>query len=308
MRYRSLLTAAVVATCLLGLAACKSNTSAPGAADGEKKQGKVLAEANGAVLTTDDFNKELETLPPYLKPMAQSAEGKKELLDTMIARELILQKATKDGIDKSKDVADKLAELKKRVVIEAYLRKQVEEKITIPDTELQKFYDENKEKFRTGDQVRASHILVKTEKDAQDALAKLKGGATFEAVASQVSTDSSAAKGGDLGWFGKGVMLPEFEKAVFGLKEGQTSGVVKTKFGFHIIKLTGTRKAGLMPFAEVKDQIKAALLPAKQQELLQKIKEDIKKDAKISIKDDVLKEIGQKELPAAKPAEKPAAK
>jgi peptidyl-prolyl cis-trans isomerase C len=303
VRCQSLFKTVVLVACLAGLVACKSKTEPSGTSGPGKKQGQVLAEANGVTLTTDDLNTELESLPPYLKPMAQTPEGRKELLDTMIIRELILQQAAKEGVDKSKEVADKLAELKKRVVIEAFLRKQVEEKINIPDTELQKFYDENREKFRTGDQVRASHILVKTEKEAQDILAKLKGGAKFEDLASQYSADSSAAKGGDLGWFGKGVMLPEFEKAVFGLKDGQTSGVVKTKFGHHIIKLTGTRKAGIMPFDEVKEQIKAALLPTKQQELFQKIKEDIKKGAKISIKEDALKETGQK---SAEPAEKPA--
>ena len=303
MHRHSMFKSVVLIACLAGLVACKSNSAPSGSAESGKKQGQVLAEANGVALTTEDFKKELEGLPPYLKPMAQTPEGKKELLDTMIVRELVLQHAAKEGVDKSKEVADKLEELKKRVVVEAYLRKQVEEKINIPDAELQKFYDENKEKFRTGDQVRASHILVKTEKEAQDVLAKLKSGATFESLATQFSSDSSAAKGGDLGWFGKGVMLPEFEKAVFGLKEGQTSGVVKTKFGYHIIKATGARKAGIMPFAEVKDQIKAAILPSKQQELFQKIKEDMKKGAKISIKEDALKELGQK---GAEPVEKPA--
>ncbi len=303
MRRHSLFKAAVIVTCLFGLVACKSKSSTTGTAGSPKTQSQVLAEANGVSITADDFKKELETLPPYLKPMAQTPEGKKELLDTMVVRELILQKAAKDGIDKSQEVADKLAELKKRVVIEAYLRKQVEEKVNIPDAELKKFYDENKEKFRTGDQVRASHILVKTEKEAQDILAQLKAGAKFEDLAAKYSIDSSAAKGGDLGWFGKGVMLPEFEKAVFSLKEGQTSGIVKTKFGYHIIKLTGTRKAGIMPFDEVKDQIRAALLPAKQQELFQKIKDDVKKGAKITINEDALKELGQN---GAEPAEAPA--
>ncbi len=255
MRRHSLFKAAVIVTCLFGLVACKSKSSTTGTAGSPKTQSQVLAEANGVSITADDFKKELETLPPYLKPMAQTPEGKKELLDTMVVRELILQKAAKDGIDKSQEVADKLAELKKRVVIEAYLRKQVEEKVNIPDAELKKFYDENKEKFRTGDQVRASHILVKTEKEAQDILAQLKAGAKFEDLAAKYSIDSSAAKGGDLGWFGKGMMVKPFEDAVVAMKPGQVSDPVQTQFGWHIIKLEETRPAKKPALADVKDEL-----------------------------------------------------
>ena len=225
--------------------------------------------------------------------MAETPEGKKEILDTMIVRELVMQEAQKDGIDKSPEVIDRLEDLKKRVVVEAYFKKKVEEQAKITDADLQKFYDQNKEKFKTGDQVRASHILVKTEKDAQDILAQLKGGSQFEELAEKYSVDPAGAKGGDLGWFGKSSMIPDFEKVAFSLKEGELSGIVKTQFGYHIIKLTGKRAAG-SSLAEVKDQIKAALLPDKQQEVFKKIKEDLKKTAKYSVKEDVLKGLDTK--------------
>ena len=121
-----------------------------------------------------------------------------------------------------------------------------------------------------------------------DLLANIKAGGNFEELAKKNSVDSSAAKGGDLGWFGQGTMVPAFEKAAMALKEGQVSDVVKSDFGFHIIKLTGKRPAGVRPFEEVKEQIKGAILPSKQQEIFQKIKEDLKKSAKITIKEDVL--------------------
>lgn len=256
-----------------------------------KSTGEVLAEVNGTNITTGDFKKELENLPPYLKPMTETAEGKKEMLETMIIRELILQQAKKDGVDNSPQVAEKLEELKKRLVVEAYLKKKVEEKANISDADLQKFYDENKDKFKSGDQIKASHILVKEEKVAQEILGKIKSGGAFEELAKKFSMDSAGAKGGDLGWFGKGSMLPEFEKAAFGLKEGEVSGIVKTKFGFHIIKLTGKRAAGQREFSDVKDQIKAALLPTKQQEVFKTLKEELKKSSKYTIKEDVLKKM-----------------
>ncbi|BDV41096.1 peptidylprolyl isomerase [Geotalea uraniireducens] len=304
MIFRTLVIAASVAA----LAGCGGKTETGSTSAPAKKAGQVIAEVNGDSITTGDFQRELENLPPYLKPMAETPEGKKELLDTMVVRELILQQARKDGIDKSPEVAAKLEELKKRVIVDAFLKKKVEEQVNISDDELKKFYDENKDKFKTGDQIRASHILVRTEKEAQDILAQLKAGANFEELAKKKSIDSAAAKGGDLGWFSKGAMVPEFEKAVMGMKDGQISGIVKTKFGYHIIKKTGTRKAGVRSFDEVKEQIKAALLPAKQQEVFQKLKDDIKKNAKITINEDVLKSLGGAQDAGAPPAAAPEAK
>ncbi|BCS51721.1 peptidylprolyl isomerase [Geobacter sp. SVR] len=275
-----------VALSAVALFGCQGGST--GSSSEAKKEGKVLAEVNGATITTGDFSRELKNLPEYLKAMADTPQGRKEMLDTMVIRELILQQATKDGVDKSPEIEEKLQDLKKRLIVEAFLKKKVESESQISDADLKKFYDQNLDKFKTGEQVRASHILVKTEKEAKDILAQIKAGGNFEELAKKNSVDSSSAKGGDLGWFGKGTMVPAFEKTVLGLKEGQVSDVVKTDFGYHIIKLTGKRPAGTRPFEEVKDQIKAAILPSKQQEIFQKIKEDLKKNAKITVKEDVL--------------------
>src|SRR6266567_1426374 len=284
MRYRGIVRSTAVTLCLVAMVGCKSQ--GPGADAGKKEQkGQVLAEVNGAIITTDDYKKEMEILPPYLKQMAVTPEGRKEMLDSMVVRELVMQDAQKQGIDKSPEVAAKMEDMKKRVIVEAYLKK---------------FYDQNKDKFKAGEQLRASHILVKSEKEAQDVLAQLKGGAKFEDLAKKVSVDPAGAKGGDLGWFGKGSMIPEFEKVAFAMKEGETSGIVKTKFGFHVIKLTGKRPAGILPFAEVKEQLKTNLMPEKQQEVFKKVKEDLKKNAKLSIKEDVLNGIGTKAAEAKK--------
>jgi len=293
---------------ILVLALCVAATGCKqqGGTEAKKDAGKgvVLAEVNGAAITDTDFYKEQESLPPYLKPMTETPEGKKEMLDTMVVRELILQQAQKDGIDKSPAVAAKLEDLKKRVIVEAFLKKKVEESANISDAELQEFYKKNQDKFKTGDQIRASHILVKTEGEAKEIQKQLQGGASFEELAKKHSIDGAAPKGGDLGWFGKGSMLPDFEKVAFGLKEGETSGIVQTKFGYHIIKLTGKRPAGPRSFEEVKDQIREAMVPERQQETFKKLKEELKKGAKLSIKEDALKGL-QSKAPEAKgqPAE-----
>ncbi len=300
MFYKGVIRFSIVTISMIALFGCTSKNGEP--AKKSEPKGQVLADVNGGIITTEDFKKEVEILPPYLKPMTATPEGRKEMLDSMIVRELVMQEAKKSGIDKSQEVLDRLEDLKKRVIIETYWKQKVEEQAKISDADLQKFYDENKDKFRSGDQVRASHILLKTEKEAQDVLAQLKAGGNFEDLARKYSVDPAGSKGGDLGWFGKGSMIPEFEKVAFSLKQGETSGIVKTKFGYHIIKLTGKRAAGILPLAEVKDQIKAAILPEKQQEIFKKMREDLKKTAKISIKEDVLKGMDIKPGGGDKPA------
>jgi len=184
---QSVIKSAVVVFSVMALLGCNGKKES----DVKKEaapSGPVLAEVGSAKITVDSFKKELENLPPYLKPMTETADGKKEMLETMIIRELILQEAAKDGIENSPAVKEKLEELKKRLVVEAYLKKKVEEQAKVSDEELKKFYEENKAKFKSGDEVKASHILVKTEKEAKDVLAQLKSGANFEELAKKLST------------------------------------------------------------------------------------------------------------------------
>ncbi len=292
--------------CVAALVGCQGGTSSGGATSEGKKEGKVLAEVNSGSITTGDFDRELKNLPEYLKAMADTPQGRKEMLDTMVIRELILQQASKDGLDKGTEIEEKLQDLKKRLIVESFLKNKVEVESKVSDEDMKKFYEQNKDKFKTGEQVKASHILVKTEKEAKDILAQLKSGGKFEELAKKNSVDSSSAKGGDLGWFGKGSMVPAFEKAALALKEGQISDVVKSDFGFHIIKLTGKRPAGIRPFEEVKEQIKGAIMPTKQQEIFQKIKDELKKTAKITIKEDVLNSVGTKKEETKTEDKKPA--
>jgi peptidyl-prolyl cis-trans isomerase C len=284
----NIISVTAVALSLALLVGCQSKSTDGGAA---KKGGETLAEVNGNIITTEDFKKEVEGLPPYLKPVAETEEGRRDLLDRMIVRNIILQQAKKDGLDKSPEIAAKLEELKQQLVVEVFLKKKLEEQANISDADLKKFYDENIDKFKTGDQVRASHILVKTEAEARDVLDQIKKGGNFEELAKKYSIDAAKTRGGDLGWFGKGSMIPEFEKVAFAMKEGETSGIVRSKFGYHIIKLTGKRPAGTRSFEEAKELIKAKLMSEKQQEIFAKLKEDLKKGAKYSIKEDVLKGI-----------------
>ncbi len=128
--------------------------------------------------------------------------------------------------------------------------------VSIPqatDKEAKEYYDENPDLFAI-DEVEASHILVEDEKLAGEILDKLKGGADFAEMAKEHSIDGSAAQGGSLGTFGKGVMVPESENAAFALKPGEISDLVKSKFGYHIIKVTG-KNQGRETFEDARENI-----------------------------------------------------
>jgi peptidyl-prolyl cis-trans isomerase D len=149
----------------------------------------------------------------------------------------------------------------------------------VSDDDIQRHYDQNRDTmFTSPEQRRASHILFKIppgqadtsaiETRARGVLEQIRGGGDFAELARANSEDSSASEGGELGWFGRGRMVPEFENAAFTLPEGQVSDLVKTQFGYHIIKVTGSRPAGARPLSEVKDQIRQQLSFSKAQELL----------------------------------------
>lgn len=158
------------------------------------------------------------------------------------------------------------------------------ERVQIQPRDVQGFYEENQQQYSTPEQVRASHILLKTEgkdeavvqKQAEDLLAKLKAGADFAALANKFSEDdANSKKGGDLDFFGKGQMAPEFEKAAFATEPGQISDVVKTQFGFHIIKTTEKRAPQTRSLDEVRAQIEDQLKWQRAQDEAQRIADDV---------------------------------
>ncbi len=159
--------------------------------------------------------------------------------------------------------------------IQAYVENVVAKGIVVSDAEVHDFYTGNQDKFESPEQAHARHILVAVDEKADektrqagkakadDLLAQLKGGANFEELAKKSSDCPSAPQGGDLGFFGHGQMVPEFDAAAFALKPGELSGVVPTKFGYHIIKLEEKKDAGLVPELDVAPKIREYLAAQK---------------------------------------------
>ncbi|OPY68877.1 MAG: putative peptidyl-prolyl cis-trans isomerase Cbf2 precursor [Syntrophorhabdus sp. PtaU1.Bin050] len=258
----------------------------------KKQNDKVLATIDGDKITLQEFNKELDKIPMNMKMLVATESGKRNYLDRLIIKKLLLKEAGKAKVESDKEFQDRLADIKEQLLIEQVLKKKITADARQSDEDLKKYYEEHKEEFKKDREINTRHILVKTEEEAKQIQGKLKSGEDFVELAKKYSIDPNAkASGGDIGSHPKGTLLPEYENAAFQLtKVGQTSGIVKTQFGYHIIRLEGVKPPAYVPFEEVKDFLKQRIAQEKQKEILDKYIEDLKKTAKITVNEAVLKE------------------
>jgi peptidyl-prolyl cis-trans isomerase C len=218
----------------------------------------VVARVNGVEIKKSDVTRELGGLPPQLQqvPLEQIYP---QLLERMIDSRLLLEQAKAAKINETEDFKQRMARAEERIMADVILREKVKPLIT--EAKVKAKYDAVIGKAKPEDEVRARHILVKTEKEAKDIIAELAKGGDFAKIATEKSDDKgSAEQGGDLGFFTKGTMVPAFAKAAFDMKPGETSKApVKTDFGYHIIKVEERRKAAPIPMDKVRPQIEAGL-------------------------------------------------
>lgn len=181
-----------------------------------------------------------------------------ELLRNVVRERIILDKAYAANVDKTEAVKDMLENAKRQIVIQAYLKSQIDQ--LVPEKDVKKQYDLLIEKNKGKQEVHARHILVETEEEAKKILKEIKDGGDFEKIAKEKSVDTgSGTQGGDLGYFTKERMVPEFAEAAFKMKKGEISEPVKTDFGWHIIKIEDTRAVKPPAFAEVKEEIRKSI-------------------------------------------------
>ncbi len=212
---------------------------------------KVLAKVDGSPITEDDLAVAAADIGPGLPQKVEGAARQKYVLDYLIDLKLAARKAEADKLDQSPEFAKKLAYYRDKLAMEELLG-SIAKAATTEEAE-RKAYDEAAKAEPPQEEIHARHILLPTEDEARKALARVKGGEDFAKVANEVSKDT-AGDGGDLGWFTKDRMVPEFSDAAFKLKEGEISDPVKTQFGWHIIKIEGVRTKSFPPFEQLKDQ------------------------------------------------------
>ena len=247
---------------------------------------EVLATVNGKSISKSDVDTILKAQHMSFDKLSKSQQ--KQILDKLIERELLVDVASKAGVEKDPEFLKALNNYKKDLEIKVWMDK-IYKRTLISDSEANKYYQEHKEQFKTPAKVHARHILVKSEKEAKDIIAqlsKLKGEELkkkFIELAKTKSTGPSGKSGGDLGFFGVGQMVKPFNDAVFSMQKGEiTKEPVKTQFGYHVIYLEDKKPAGVSSFEDVKNRIISKM---RQEQFSKTIKDTIenqKKSAKIT--------------------------
>ncbi|HEX3029309.1 MAG TPA: peptidylprolyl isomerase [Clostridia bacterium] len=237
------------------------------------EKNEVLAVVGGREITEKDYEFLLRNLDQQTAMQFYSAEGKKRLVGELINQELIYLDAVKNGVDKDEEFVKELDKIKSNFLKQYAVGKLVRN-ADVSESEVKSYFVANREQFKTPESVKASHILVGSEDKALEVLDEINGGMVFEEAAKEYSTCPSRAKGGDLGYFTRGQMVPEFEAAAFELPIGEISIPVKTQFGYHIIKVIDKKAEVSQNFDEVKDQLKQQMTAKKQEEIyLKKVNE-----------------------------------
>ena len=251
----------------------------------------TLVTVNGTKITQQDVDTALMNATQgrfNQVPADKQAEFRKQVLEQLIAKELVYEDAEKTGVLKSKEFKSEFAKVQERVKKELAVQvwqKQQLDKIVVSNKELKNYYDKNKEEFNEKGSVHARHILVKTEDEAKNIVMGLKS-LTGEALktkfieeAKAKSTGPSGPKGGDLGYFAQGQMVPEFNDKVFSMNVGTISDPVKTQFGYHVIYLEDKKAKKMLAFSEVKSFIEQRLKMEKFKVLMQDKMQELKNKA-----------------------------
>ena len=286
---------------------------------------EILARVNGQPVTKVDFERLVKNMEANGGPIPADQRDKvlRNALDRLIAYTVMKQEAAARNVpiadtdvdervrqmqgQMSKEQFDKAlserntsaAQLRTDARVDMMIDKMIEGELATTgaatEAEAREFYDKNPDKFKKGESVRASHILLMANAQADEAakkaartkidgiLKRARAGEDFAALAREHSQDGSAAQGGDLGFFQRGAMVPEFDKAAFALKPGEISDVVTTQFGYHIIKVAERKGEETVPYDEVKTQVVEYLSNDKKRRRVDAFVEESKKRAKIEV-------------------------
>ena len=247
---------------------------------------KALAIINGKEITASEFDLRWSQLPEYARKTYAGPDGRKKFLEELITRELLLQEARKRGLDRDRVLLERVERFKERSVLDTLMRDEVDSRITVTLEEMKAYYAANPGSFTASDEVRASHILVKTEAEAQDLKKRLDQGEDFGALARKVSLDlATKFRGGDLGTIKKGQTVSQFERTLLALKAGEISNPVATQFGWHIIKVTDRTSGAPLSFEDAKDQVKEQIQVEKKRKRFDELVASLRAKAKLRVAD-----------------------
>ena len=224
---------------------------------------KTLATVGGIAITDRDVNEFIAGLGQ--RGMAYNTpEGRRAVLNQIIGNKLLLLDAKRNLIEAEPAFREQLNRLKDNLLI-SYAGEKLLSAVNVTEAEVKEYYEAHKSEFKSSETVNASHILVDSEEKAVAIYGEISSGAkSFEDAAMEYSSCPSKESGGNLGDFGRGQMVPEFDTAVFSMEVGEiTSTPVKTQFGYHLIKLNSKGEAKEMSYDEIKDELRSGLLGEK---------------------------------------------
>jgi len=238
---------------------------------------EVLAVVAGREITQADLDAFVQNLPQEQRAYISNPQFKQQCIDQLVALHLYAQMGEDMKLDETEDFK-KILESAKRDILAQMAMAEVMKGLEVTPEEAKEFYEVNTHHFSKGATVSAKHILVEDEAKCNEIRESIeKGEKEFEEAAKEFSTCPSGQRGGDLGEFGKGQMVPEFEHAAFNAEIGQIVGPVKTTFGYHLIKVEKKSEATTVPFEEVQEKIKQTILQQKQSEAYTDKVEELKK-------------------------------
>jgi peptidyl-prolyl cis-trans isomerase C len=256
---------------------------------GEKVLGeKGLVRINNVSISLEEFHQMSEGQSLEGKMRLLNEKGLRDFLDNyVITREVLYQEAKKKGLDKNKEILAKVDNFKRAMVIDALLEEVLRKKAEVSENEIGQYYKENKDLFTEPLEVKIRHIFVASEPALKEVLMKLSKGESFEKLAATYNVDPSRGDGGNLGYIRRGQLAPSFasfEEAAFSLrKRGEISEVVKTPYGYHLIRLEDSRGKFERPLDQVKEKIRFFLQTKKRQDVYLQYVKEAKSRAKIVI-------------------------
>ena len=236
----------------------------------------VIAKVNGTEIHESDLAMAEEDVGQTPQVQQMTGDARRDYLVSYLADVILAAKAAEGKkVGDQKEFKSRLAFIRNKLLMETLLQQEGKAALT-PDA-TKKVYDEAVKQMGDEQEVRARHILVPTEAEAKAVLAEIKKGTDFAELAKQKSKDpGAAAEGGDLGYFGKDQMVPEFAEAAFKMEKGQISDPVKTQFGWHIIKVEDKRTKPAPEFEKVKDQVETYVVRKAQADYIHKLQEGAK--------------------------------
>jgi peptidyl-prolyl cis-trans isomerase C len=252
--------------------------------------GDALAKVGNREITRQMIDNIIATISeenrvPFLTP-----DGRKKILDEVVSFMLFAEAAKAQGIDKEPAIKTRLEYLQTEYLAREYFRRRLAKTPQVSEETLAAYYKDHLSEFKPPEEIKARHILVRTEVQANKILDELKSGKDFIELAKKNSIDPAAANGGKLelpdgrDWLPRGAFEKSFEHILFSIPKGQIGGPIKTQFGWHILKIEDRRQPETPSFIQVRSQIKNKLEERKNSEIHAKVTEELKKSIPVTIK------------------------